>query len=339
MGAKRDGGLTVRAKSGTIPITLKTDVSPLPPLPFVTDSHVQAMVSGVLSAAPVPVIAPVFADDGAGIALYEADALALLPRFAPESFDAVFADPPYFLSGGGMTCQSGKRVSVNKGAWDEPTTLQAMHEFNRAWLAACFRLLKPNGTIFVTGTHHNIHSVGFALLERGYKILNDLAWHKGQIRRRICRAGILPMRRETVLWARKDTPDARHYFDYAAMKADNGGKQMQSLWHIKPPAPREKRYGKHPTQKPEALLDRIIRAATRPGDAVLDPFCGSGTTGVVCARLGRGFVGVEREAEYLEKAVLRIRDELCPARLVKVINRVRERKARYKTKPTVIIDQ
>lgn len=267
------------------------------------------MVSGVLTANDSgAILAPVFSDDDRAARLYQADALELLPRFAPESFDLVFADPPYFLSGGGMTCQSGKRVSVNKGAWDEPTTLAAMHEFNRVWLAACYRLLKPNGTLFVTGTHHNIHSAGFALLELGYKILNDIAWHKVNPPPNLsCR--YFTHATETILWARKNTPDARHYFDYAAMKTDNGGKQMQSLWHIAPPPPREKRYGKHPTQKPEALLDRIIRAATREGDAVLDPFCGSGTTGVVCARLRRGFVGIDREPEYLARAAARMRDE------------------------------
>jgi len=269
--------LIKNAKSGTIPITVKTAPPSPAPLPFVTDSLVQAMVSDVLaeSGSFAAVTAPVFSDDTHAVRLYQADALELLPRFAPESFDLVFADPPYFLSRGGMTCASGKRVSVNKGAWDEPTTLAGMHEFNRAWLAACYRLLKPNGTLFVTGTHHNIHSAGFALLELGYKILNDIAWHKVNPPPNLsCR--YFTHATETILWARKNTPEARHYFDYAAMKADNGGKQMQSLWHIAPPPPREKRYGQilwrshkiEPTQKPEALLDRIVRAATREGDTV-----------------------------------------------------------------------
>ena len=316
--------MIIRRVSGTIPIT----VSHPDPAPFVTDPAVLEMLRGVLSRRDVaaPPVAPLpsvfhgavageketepFLDAAPGVALYHADALALLPRFAPESFDMVFADPPYFLSGGGMTCASGKRVSVNKGDWDTPTTLAGMHDFNRAWLQECYRLLKPDGTLFVTGTHHNIYSVGFALQELGYKILNDIAWFKINPPPNLsCR--YFTHATETILWARKDTKTARHFYDYAAMKRDNNNKQMQSLWSIAPPKAHEKRHGKHPTQKPEALLDRIVRAATRPGDVVLDPFCGSGTTGVVCARLGRAFVGVEREAQYLEKAAARIKDEFA----------------------------
>ncbi len=160
----------------------------------------------------------------------------------------------------------------------------------------------------MTGTSHNIHSVGYALQTLGYKILNDIAWYKVNPPPNLsCR--YFTHATETIIWARRD-PKARHTFHYAEMKRENRDKQMQSLWHIKPPAPREKRYGKHPTQKPEALLDRIIRASTNPHELVLDPFCGSGTTGAVSARLKRRFVGFEMDAAYIELASKRMEDEI-----------------------------
>jgi hypothetical protein len=182
-----------------------------------------------------------------------------------------------------------------------------MHTFNREWLTLCRRALKPDGSLWVSGTLHNIFSVGYALQTLGFKILNDIAWYKVNPPPNLaCR--YFTHATETLLWARK-TPHSRHTFHYADMKAENGGKQMQSLWSIQPPTRWEKRHGKHPTQKPEALLERIVRAASRPGDLVLDPFCGSGTTGVACARLGRRFIGMDRELDYLTLARLRIEDE------------------------------
>ena len=175
-------------------------------------------------------------------------------------------------------------------------------------LDECRRLLKPNGTIWVTGTSHNIYSVGYAMQTLGYKILNDIAWYKVNPPPNLsCR--YFTHATETILWARRDAK-ARHTFNYQEMKRENRGKQMQSLWSIKPPGKHEKRYGKHPTQKPEALLDRILRASTNPRDLVLDPFCGSGTTGVVCARLGRRFVGFDMDEKYLDVSAKRIVDEL-----------------------------
>ncbi|MBA3242561.1 MAG: site-specific DNA-methyltransferase [Acidobacteria bacterium] len=183
-----------------------------------------------------------------------------------------------------------------------------MHSFNMAWLGECRRLLKPNGTLWVTGTAHNIYSVGYALQTLGYKILNDIAWYKVNPPPNLsCR--YFTHATETILWARREQK-ARHTFNYEEMKRENKGKQMQSLWHIKPPAPREKRYTKHPTQKPEALLERIITASSNAGDLVLDPFCGSGTTGVACARLRRRFVGFELDENYLTIASKRIEDEI-----------------------------
>jgi site-specific DNA-methyltransferase (adenine-specific) len=257
---------------------------------------------------PQPVPNPVFVDNEHGLRLYQGDALGLLREAKSEMFDLIFADPPYFLSNDGITCQAGKMVSVNKGVWDKATTFEEMHKFNLEWLAQCHRLLKPNGTIWVTGTSHNIYSVGFALQTLGYKILNDIAWYKVNPPPNLsCR--YFTHATETILWARR-SPKARHVFNYEEMKRENRNKQMQSLWSIKPPAPREKRYGKHPTQKPEALLDRIIRASSNPHDIVLDPFCGSGTTGVVCARLNRRFVGIDLIFDYLKRAIARIEDEI-----------------------------
>ncbi|HJQ30702.1 MAG TPA: site-specific DNA-methyltransferase [Pyrinomonadaceae bacterium] len=251
---------------------------------------------------------PFFEDARHGVRLYRGDALELLKRAKGEHFDLIFADPPYFLSNGGITCHAGRMVSVNKGVWDKAATFEEIHEFNKLWLKECRRLLKPDGAIWVTGTAHNIYSVGFALQTLGFKILNDIAWYKVNPPPNLsCR--YFTHATETILWARRE-PKSRHTFNYAEMKRENRGKQMQSLWHIKPPTPPEKRYGKHPTQKPEALLDRILRASTNPRDLVLDPFCGSGTTGVACARLGRRFVGIDLVGSYLDIAVARLQDEL-----------------------------
>ncbi|MBD0369237.1 MAG: site-specific DNA-methyltransferase [Pyrinomonadaceae bacterium] len=252
--------------------------------------------------------APVFVDEKHGIRLYQGDALELLRQAKEEMFDLIFADPPYFLSNDGITCQAGRMVSVNKGVWDKAATFETIHAFNMDWLRECRRLLKPNGTIWVTGTSHNIYSVGYALQTLGYKILNDIAWYKVNPPPNLsCR--YFTHATETIIWARRE-PKGRHTFNYDEMKRENRNKQMQSLWHITPPTAREKRYGKHPTQKPEALLDRIIRASSNPHDMVLDPFCGSGTTGVVCARHGRRFVGFELETDFLKVASQRIEDEI-----------------------------
>jgi site-specific DNA-methyltransferase (adenine-specific) len=263
---------------------------------------------GAARPAPAETVAPFFADTARGIRLYQGDALDYLRRARSGMFDMIFADPPYFLSNNGVTCQNGQMVSVNKGMWDHAATFQAIHEFNVEWLRECRRLLKPNGTIWVTGTNHNIYSVGFAMQTLEYKILNDIAWYKVNPPPNLaCR--YFTHATETILWARHDAK-ARHVFHYQEMKAENHGKQMQSLWSIQPPRKEEKRHGKHPTQKPLALLDRILRASTNPGDLVLDPFCGSGTTAVAAARLGRRFVGFEMEQDYLTVAERRLTDAL-----------------------------
>ena len=258
-----------------------------------------------------------FNDSLHGIRLYMGDALQLLKKVKDDFFDMVFADPPYFLSNNGITCHAGKMVSVNKGIWDKKETFDEVHEFNLAWLSECQRILKPNGTIWVSGTSHNIFSIGFAMQTLGFKILNDIAWYKINPPPNLaCR--YFTHSTETILWARKN-PKSKHYFNYEEMKRigdPSPGKQMQSLWRIPPPGKWEKRYSKHPTQKPEALLERIVLASTKNGELVLDPFMGSGTTGVVCARLKRAFIGFEIEKNYLDIAMKRIKDEFLRAQKV-----------------------
>ena len=235
------------------------------------------------------------------------DCFTILPELNDELFDMIFADPPYFLSNGGISCQGGKQVSVNKGSWDEGFNLEQKHAFNRTWLHECKRLLKPTGTIWISGTMHNIYSIGMALEEEGYKILNNITWQKKNPPPNLaCRC--FTHSTETVLWARPDRKKS-HYFNYSLMKEINGGKQMKDVWQGALTPKSEKTEGKHPTQKPEYLLERIILASTEEGGLILDPFVGSGTTAVVAKRLGRRCIGIDNEAEYLEIAKRRLKKE------------------------------
>ncbi len=242
--------------------------------------------------------------------LLHGNALELLAQLEPESIDTVFADPPYFLSNGGTTCQSGRRVSVDKGKWDQSRGADENHEFNRSWLAACQRVLKPNGTIWVSGTNHVIYSVGFAMQQLDFKMLNDVVWEKPNPPPNLsCR--YFTHSTETVLWAAKG-PKSKHYFDYKEMRSRNGDKQMKTVWRMTAPGKREKQHGKHPTQKPLDLLDRILVASCPVGGSVLDPFNGSGTTGVAAARLERSYTGMDLDETYLEltrKRLLDVRPE------------------------------
>ena len=251
--------------------------------------------------------APFFKETEKSIYLYKEDCLNILSQIPENSIDMIFADPPYFLSNGGITCHAGKMVSVNKGKWDKSKGAEENHEFNRKWLAACQRVLTPNGTIWVSGTSHIIFSVGFAMQQLGFKILNDISWFKINPPPNLsCR--YFTHSTETVIWAAKNK-DSRHLFNYPLMKELNGGKQMKSLWEIYPPKNGEKIYGKHPAQKPLALLNRIILASTRRSDIVLDPFNGSGSTGVSAFSQGRKYIGIELEKEYLDVSVKRLKDE------------------------------
>lgn len=239
--------------------------------------------------------------------LFEGDAIELLPLVVgPRRAPLIFADPPYFLSDGGITCHAGKMVSVNKGRWDRPPGVDEMHEFNRRWLAACRDVLTDNGTIWVSGTRHVIFSVGFAMQQLGFKLLNDITWEKPNPPPNLsCR--YFTHATETVLWAAK-SKRSRHVFHYAEMRALADGKQMKSVWRIAAPARAEKVHGKHPTQKPLALLERIILASSNEGDLVVDPFCGSGTTGLAACRLHRRFIGIDTEPSYLDVARRRFGD-------------------------------
>lgn len=213
-------------------------------------------------------------------------------------FSCIFADPPYFLSNGGISVQSGKIVSVDKGEWDKGKTFQELMEFNMEWLSLCREKLKDNGTIWISGTYHNIFSVANCLTELGYKILNVVTWVKTNPPPNIsCR--YFTHSTEFVIWARK-SPKKPHYFNYDLMKHLNEGKQMTDVWRLPAIASWEKSCGKHPTQKPLSLLSRIIMASTKQYEWVLDPFCGSSTTGIAANLLERRFLGIDQAREYLE---------------------------------------
>jgi site-specific DNA-methyltransferase (adenine-specific) len=266
-----------------------------------------------MTKSPIKLAAPVFNDEKHHIRLYQGDSLELLALLPESSVDLIFADPPYFLSNGGITCHAGRMVSVNKGAWDKSQGPAANHEFNRAWLAACQRLLKPNGSLWVSGTAHVIHSVGFAMQQLGFKLLNDISWVKPNPPPNLsCR--YFTHATETIIWAARDKK-SRHTFNYKLMKETNRGKQMKSVWEIKPPETWEKRFGKHPTQKPLALLERILLASSHEGDLVLDPFSGSGTTALAALRLRRHALGCELSAEFVSLSVQRICSEMVQIEL------------------------
>jgi site-specific DNA-methyltransferase (adenine-specific) len=236
--------------------------------------------------------------------LIEGDCLKLLPAMEECSVDVVWTDPPYFLSNGGQTCKNGKRAKVSKGQWDESKGINADHEFHRAWLSGCQRVLKPNGTIWISSTHHTLFSIGYAMQELGFKILNLITWEKPNPPPQLaCR--YFTHSTEQIIWAAKNEK-SRHVFNYSAMKIENGGKQMKTVWTFKAPSKAEKSHGSHPTQKPLALVSRCLRASTSVGDVVLDPFAGSGTTGVAAVSLGRRFIGIEKDATYRQLSCDRI---------------------------------
>lgn len=235
--------------------------------------------------------------------LFSGDTMELLSKLKKESIDVIFADPPYFLSNDGITCQGGKMVSVNKGDWDKIKNqnhlVKEKHAFNRKWIKLSKRILKPNGTIWISGTFHNIYSVGMALEQEGFKIINNITWQKTNPPPNLaCRC--FTHSTETILWAKKDDKKARHFFNYQRMKEINDGKQMKDVWTGSLTKKSEKSFGKHPTQKPQYLLERIIMASAQKGEVVLDPFCGSGTTGVEALKQDCKFIGIDNNEEYLD---------------------------------------
>lgn len=237
--------------------------------------------------------------------LLHGDCVELLSSF-DFKFDVIFADPPYFLSNGGISCQAGQVVCVDKGEWDKANGEVSVDDFNLKWLAACREKLKDSGTIWISGTYHNIFSVYNALQKLGFKILNVVTWAKTNPPPNIsCR--YFTYSTEFIIWARKN-PKVPHYFNYELMKRINGDKQMQDVWRLPAIARWEKVHGKHPTQKPLALLARIILASTQPGAWILDPFCGSSTTGVAAALLDRKYLGIDKEHTFLEISMKRRMD-------------------------------
>ena len=243
--------------------------------------------------------------------LYHGDCLDLLDEISAQypdgCFDMVFADPPYFLSNNGSTCKGGERASVNKGHWDESGGLGADFKFTRAWLRRVKRALNPGGTIWVSGTQHSIHVVGFVLQSLKFRILNDITWEKMNPPPNLaCRQ--FTHSTETLIWAARDE-GTDHIFNYDLMRRINRGAQMQSVWRMNAPTPDEKVFGEHPTQKPVALITRCLLAATCEGEWVFDPFLGSGTTAIACQRNRRRFVGIDLSGSYLDIAAARIRAE------------------------------
>ena len=247
--------------------------------------------------------------------LYHGDALNILNQIENNKYELIFVDPPYFLSNDGITCASGKMVSVNKGEWDKSKGFNEDTAYIDSWLKACKKVLKENGSILISGTLHNIYKVGYLLEKNGFHIINDIIWFKPNAPPNLsCK--YFTHSHEVVLWARK-SKSSQHTFNYEIMKKwnnpkdklKNKDKQMRSVWSIPLIPKNEKKFGKHPTQKPLELLNRIISASSNEGDFILDPFAGSGTTGIVCSILNRKFNGIDSSAEYLNIAIKRFKDQ------------------------------
>jgi modification methylase len=234
-----------------------------------------------------------------------------LDRLPEKSVDVVFADPPYNLQlDGDLHRPDQSKVDAVDDHWDQFESFAAYDAFTRAWLLACRRVLKPNGTIWVIGSYHNIFRVGSAMQDLGFWLLNDVVWRKTNPMPNF-RGRRFQNAHETLIWASRDAKAKGYTFNYEAMKAANDDTQMRSDWLFPICTGGERLKDEngdkvHPTQKPEALLARVLLSSTKRGDVVLDPFFGSGTTGAVARRLGRHFVGVEREQVYIDAAQERI---------------------------------
>jgi site-specific DNA-methyltransferase (adenine-specific) len=247
--------------------------------------------------------------------LFHADSIEFMNAMPEKSVDMIFADPPYNLSNDGYTVHAGKRVSVNKGEWDKSKGVKEDFDFHFKWLSAAKRILKDDGTIWVSGTYHSIYACGYAMQLLDYRFLNDIAWFKPNAAPNLgCR--MFTASHETLIWASK-SKKAKHTFNYDDMRMGsfpndfikNPGKQMRSVWSITTPGKSEKVHGKHPTQKPLNLLDRIVIASTNPGDVILDPFSGSATTGISAIKNGRKYIGIDLDTKFIDTlAVPRIKD-------------------------------
>ena len=253
--------------------------------------------------------------------LYQGDSMQVL-RQLHQPVDVIFADPPYFLSGGGKKIQGRSLVSVNKGDWDKSRSIDEIDEFNRHWIDACKPLLKDNGTIWVCGTFHNIYSVEKCLKEAGFQIINIITWHKsdptpiwGELH--------FNFSSEYIIWARKN-PRSKHFFNYELVKELNGGVLMPDVWKLPTVGMWGKTCGKHPTQKPLRLLYRIVMASTRTGETILDPFAGSCTTGIAANLLGRKFIGIDQSEEFLQLGIRRKREIEDPSRSIEMQKKIAE---------------
>lgn len=242
--------------------------------------------------------------------ILKGDCVAEIGRLPPASVDLVFADPPYNLQlEGKLTRPDQSEVDAVDDAWDKFTSFSAYDEFTHDWLQACRRVLKPHGALWVIGSYHNIFRVGAILQDLGFWILNDVVWRKSNPMPNF-RGRRFTNAHETLIWASRDASKS-YTFNYEALKAANDELQMRSDWLLPICTGHERLKGEegrkiHPTQKPEALLHRVLLAASKPGDVVLDPFFGTGTTGAVAKRLGRRFIGIEREQTYIDAAEARI---------------------------------
>jgi len=229
--------------------------------------------------------------------LFHENTMEFLPHINSQ-FDMIFADPPYFLSNGGLTIQSGKIVSVNKGIWDQSHDFDYINNFNRQWLSLIRDVMKENATIWISGTMHNIFSIGQILTELKFKILNIITWEKANPPPNFsCR--YFTHSTEQIIWARKNK-ETPHYYNYELMKRINDNKQMKDVWKFPAISGWEKKHGKHPTQKPLSVLVRIILASTQKESWILDPFAGSSTTGIAANLLNRNFVGVDNDLDFLK---------------------------------------
>lgn len=233
-----------------------------------------------------------------------------------KKVDMIFADPPYFLSKNISKCINGTWKSFEKGEWDRATSQDNINAFNKKWLSACRNVLKDNGTIFVTGTYHNIFSVASCMVELGYKILNIIVWQKSDAKPTLSR-NFFNFTTEYIVWARKNERIS-HYFNCELMEQLNGGARMSDVWRIPFLSSWEMKYGKHPTQKPLRLLYRIILASTHEGDTILDPFAGSCTTGIAANLLNRKFIGIDQSLEYLMYGIRR-KQEIEDSKMADII--------------------
>lgn len=244
--------------------------------------------------------------------LIHGDCLIEVPKLEPGSVNLVFADPPYFLSSGTFTVRSGRAVSVDKGAWDHLTREKSNLDFQREWIETVKKVMHPDGALVLSGTYHSIFECGVALKESGFRILNDIIWFKPNGAPNLS-GRRLAASHETLIWASLSSK-SRFTFNYEDLKHGSypedklkaHDKQMRSVWSIPTTPKLEKEFGSHPTQKPIALMRRVVEAFSRPGEVVLDPFMGSGTTGVACQILGRSFIGVELEKEFVNLASKRL---------------------------------